>query len=175
MTRKDFLKASAAFAAAVGLAPASFAESPFYFEAGVNGGWSGHNGGGIEANPAFRVKQICMHLAKGPGRIPDSAFQLMRTETMRTCCCAAAHSSTRCTTFRRFARFSRRVSAASAPKSLTRSPDVRRTIPPDASSSKARFSGWIRSMRSSSSLRKRRRRGCGVARLRGCGVARLQD
>ena len=69
--------------------PVLFAESPFYFEAGVNGGWSGHNGGGIEANPAFRVKQICMHLAKGPGRIPDSAFQLMRNrnhENLLLCC-----------------------------------------------------------------------------------------
>ena len=69
--------------------PVLFAESPFYFEAGVNGGWSGHNGGGIEANPSKRPKQICMHLAKGPGRIPDAAFRLMRDrnhENLLLCC-----------------------------------------------------------------------------------------
>ena len=69
--------------------PVLFKESPFYFEAGVNGGWSGANGGGIEANPAFRVKQLCEHLAKGPGRIPESAFQLMGDrgrENLLLCC-----------------------------------------------------------------------------------------
>ena len=69
--------------------PVLFKESPFYFEAGVNGGWSGCNNGGIEANPAFRVKELCMHLAKGPGRIPESAFRLMEArsgEALLLCC-----------------------------------------------------------------------------------------
>lgn len=69
--------------------PVLFKESPFYFEAGVNGGWSGCNGGGIEANPAFRVIQLCGHLARGVGGIPDSAFRLMgdrNRENLLLCC-----------------------------------------------------------------------------------------
>lgn len=69
--------------------PVLFKESPFYFEAGVNGGWSGANGGGIEANPAFRVKELCGHLVRGVGRIPDSAFKLMGArngENLLLCC-----------------------------------------------------------------------------------------
>ena len=69
--------------------PVLFKESPFYFEAGVNGGWSGANGGGNEANPAFRVKQLCAHLGRGVGRIPESAFRLMegRNEENLLLCC----------------------------------------------------------------------------------------
>ena len=69
--------------------PVLFKESPFYFEAGVNGGWSGANNGGLEANPAFRVKDLCGHLAGGVGRIPGSAFQLMSNrsrENLLLCC-----------------------------------------------------------------------------------------
>ncbi|MBQ0032416.1 MAG: hypothetical protein KBT68_06405, partial [bacterium] len=69
--------------------PVLFKESPFYFEAGVNGGWSGCNGGGIEANPAFRVIQLRGHLARGVGRIPESAFRLMgnrQRENILVCC-----------------------------------------------------------------------------------------
>lgn len=69
--------------------PVLFKESPFYFEAGVNGGWSGCNNGGIEANPAFRVRELCDHLAKGVGRIPESAFRLMgdrNRENLLLCC-----------------------------------------------------------------------------------------
>lgn len=50
--------------------PFLFKESPFYGEAGVNGGWSGHR-------PARLVNKLCHKFYREKNLIPDSAFALM--------------------------------------------------------------------------------------------------
>ena len=52
--------------------PFLFARSPFYFEAGVNGGWSG-------ARPARHVNRICRKFYREQNLVPDEAFRLLRS------------------------------------------------------------------------------------------------
>ena len=62
--------------------PFLFTESPFYFEAGVNGGWSG-------ARPARVVNAICSRFYKEKSLIPGEAFRLLRKrngERLALCC-----------------------------------------------------------------------------------------
>lgn len=62
--------------------PFLFKNSPFYFEAGVNGGWGGHR-------PARVVQSICSRFYQGQGLIPQSAFALQRArqkECLSLCC-----------------------------------------------------------------------------------------
>ncbi len=54
--------------------PFLFSESPFYFEAGVNGGWSGKC-------PAFIVERLCKKFYKEQNLIPDEAFALQRVRS----------------------------------------------------------------------------------------------
>ena len=62
--------------------PFVFTNSPFYFEAGVNGGWSG-------ARPARHVNRICRKFYKEDNLVPDEAFRLQRARTSQnlTLCC----------------------------------------------------------------------------------------
>jgi len=50
--------------------PVLFTECPFYFEAGVNGGWSGDR-------PARLVNALCNRFYREQGLIPDEAFELL--------------------------------------------------------------------------------------------------
>ncbi len=62
--------------------PFIFSESPFYFESGVNGGWSGER-------PARVVNAICKRFYKEQNLIPDEAFALLRNRTkhkLLLCC-----------------------------------------------------------------------------------------
>ena len=62
--------------------PFLFAESPFYFEAGVNGGWGGKR-------PARIVNALCGKFYRTQNLIPDSAFALQRARQGRSlalCC-----------------------------------------------------------------------------------------
>jgi len=62
--------------------PFLFTESPFYFEAGVNGGWSG-------ARPARVVNAICGRFYKEKSLIPGEAFRLLKKrngERLALCC-----------------------------------------------------------------------------------------
>ena len=62
--------------------PFVFTNSPFYFEAGVNGGWSG-------ARPARIVNSLCGRFYKEKNLVPDEAFVLKynRTrENLMLCC-----------------------------------------------------------------------------------------
>ena len=62
--------------------PFLFKESPFYFEAGVNGGWGGHR-------PARLVNALCAKFYKEKGLVPDAAFARQRAR-QRAClalCC----------------------------------------------------------------------------------------
>ena len=62
--------------------PFLFKESPFYFEAGVNGGWSGHR-------PARLVNRFCGKFYKEKGLVPDAAFarQHARQRSCLALCC----------------------------------------------------------------------------------------
>ena len=51
--------------------PILFADSPFYCECGVNGGWSG-------ARPGRAVDSLCWKFFKEQGLVPDEAFELLR-------------------------------------------------------------------------------------------------
>lgn len=62
--------------------PLVFTNSPFYFEAGVNGGWSG-------ARPARHVNDICWRFYREQGLVPKSAFDLLssrQNENLTLCC-----------------------------------------------------------------------------------------
>ena len=62
--------------------PFLFKSSPFYFEAGVNGGWSG-------ARPARHVNRICQRFYAEQGLVPQSAFDLLwarQEENLALCC-----------------------------------------------------------------------------------------
>jgi len=62
--------------------PFLFKESPFYFEAGVNGGWGGKR-------PARIVNNICSKFYKTQNLIPDSAFALQWArsgQSLALCC-----------------------------------------------------------------------------------------
>ena len=62
--------------------PFVFTNSPFYFEAGVNGGWSG-------ARPARIVNSLCGRFYKEKNLVPDEAFELLRNrsrENLMLCC-----------------------------------------------------------------------------------------
>ena len=50
--------------------PFLFTHLPFYFEAGVNGGWSG-------ARPARHVNRICQKFYREQNLVPDEAFRLL--------------------------------------------------------------------------------------------------
>ncbi|MBQ0031381.1 MAG: pyruvate formate lyase family protein, partial [bacterium] len=52
--------------------PFLFTHSPFYFEAGVNGGWSG-------ARPARHVNRICRKFYRERNLVPDEAFRLLHS------------------------------------------------------------------------------------------------
>lgn len=62
--------------------PFLFTNSPFYFEAGVNGGWSG-------ARPARHVNRICSRFYREQGLVPQAAFDLLanRQRANLTLCC----------------------------------------------------------------------------------------
>ena len=59
--------------------PFLFKESPFYFETGVNGGWSGHR-------PARLVNKLCGKFYEEKGLVPKSAFE--RQWARQRCCLA---------------------------------------------------------------------------------------
>ena len=62
--------------------PFLFTESPFYFEAGVNGGWSGKR-------PAQIVSKLCAKFYRSKNLVPNSAFKLLRErhkERLALCC-----------------------------------------------------------------------------------------
>lgn len=62
--------------------PFLFTNSPFYFEAGVNGGWSG-------ARPARHVNRICSRFYREQGLVPQTAFDLLanrQRENLTLCC-----------------------------------------------------------------------------------------
>ena len=62
--------------------PFLFRESPFYFEAGVNGGWGGKR-------PGRLVNKLCSKFYKTQNLIPDSAFALLRARSkqcLALCC-----------------------------------------------------------------------------------------
>ena len=64
--------------------PFLFNESPFYFEAGVNGGWSGR-----KARPARHVDRICDRFYQDHGLIPIEARRLLdcrMSERLIVCC-----------------------------------------------------------------------------------------
>lgn len=62
--------------------PFIFTESPFYFEAGVNGGWAG-------TRPARKAWQLCSRFYKEKNLIPEEAFKVFRARnrTRLTLCC----------------------------------------------------------------------------------------
>ena len=63
--------------------PFIFDESPFYFEAGVNGGWV------MEIMPARIVNELCRRFYREKGLVPDSAFARQRErhhQTYALCC-----------------------------------------------------------------------------------------
>ena len=65
--------------------PFIFKESPFYFEAGVNGGWCERS----KVVPGRHVNRICSRFYKEQDLIPDSAFQLQRrrqAQCLALCC-----------------------------------------------------------------------------------------
>ena len=62
--------------------PYLFTESPFYFEAGVNGGWCG-------ARPGRLVNRICSKFYKEQSLVPDEEFRVLRArsrEALALCC-----------------------------------------------------------------------------------------
>ena len=65
--------------------PFLFRESPFYFEAGCNGGWC-HN---CKSTAGRHVNRICSRFYKGQGLIPESAFELQNARqghSLALCC-----------------------------------------------------------------------------------------
>ena len=59
-----------------------FKESPFYFEAGVNGGWGGKR-------PARLVNRLCERFYRERNLVPQEAFDLLRArsdENLTLCC-----------------------------------------------------------------------------------------
>jgi formate C-acetyltransferase len=62
--------------------PFLFTESPFYFEAGVNGGWAG-------ARPGRLVNRICGKFYREQALVPDEEFRILRArnrEALTLCC-----------------------------------------------------------------------------------------
>ena len=62
--------------------PYLFTESPFYFEAGVNGGWGG-------ARPGRLVNRICRKFYKEQALVPDEEFRVLwarSREALALCC-----------------------------------------------------------------------------------------
>ena len=62
--------------------PFVFAESPFYFEAGVNGGWCG-------ARPGRLVNRLCSKFYKEQSLVPDEEFRVQgarQREALALCC-----------------------------------------------------------------------------------------
>ena len=62
--------------------PFVFTESPFYFEAGVNGGWGG-------ARPGRLVNRICGKFYKEQSLVPDEEFRVLQArsrEALALCC-----------------------------------------------------------------------------------------
>ena len=62
--------------------PFLFRESPFYFEAGVNGGWGGKR-------PARLVNSLCRKFYKDRNLISETAFKLLNArmgENLALCC-----------------------------------------------------------------------------------------
>lgn len=62
--------------------PFLFTETPFYFEAGVNGGWGG-------ARPGRLVNRICGRFYKEQSLVPDEEFRVLRArnrEALALCC-----------------------------------------------------------------------------------------
>lgn len=63
--------------------PFLFTESPFYFEAGVNGGWI------MERAPARGVNRLCYKFYKEQGLVPDEEFRVLNArcrEALALCC-----------------------------------------------------------------------------------------
>ena len=63
--------------------PFLFMESPFYFEAGVNGGWIMGNA------PARGVNRLCRKFYKEQGLVPDEEFRILGArsrEALALCC-----------------------------------------------------------------------------------------
>ena len=63
--------------------PFLFTESPFYFEAGVNGGWIMGNA------PARGVNRLCRKFYKEQGLVPDEEFRILGArsrEALALCC-----------------------------------------------------------------------------------------
>ena len=63
--------------------PFLFSESPFYFEAGVNGGWV------MGINPSRVVNSLCAKFYKEKGLVPDEAFRVKgeRNRQRYSLCC----------------------------------------------------------------------------------------
>ena len=62
--------------------PFLFAESPFYFEAGVNGGWGG-------TRPGRLVNHLCSRFYKEQALVPDEEFSVLyarNREALALCC-----------------------------------------------------------------------------------------
>ena len=62
--------------------PFLFTESPFYFEAGVNGGWGG-------ARPGRLVNRLCAKFYKEQSLVPDEEFRVLSArsrEALALCC-----------------------------------------------------------------------------------------
>ena len=63
--------------------PFLFTESPFYFEAGVNGGWI------MDKAPARGVNRLCGRFYREKGLVPDEEFRVLRArsrEALALCC-----------------------------------------------------------------------------------------
>ena len=63
--------------------PYLFAESPFYFEAGVNGGWI------FGKAPARGVNRLCWKFYREQGLVPDEEFKVLNArqrEALSLCC-----------------------------------------------------------------------------------------
>ena len=63
--------------------PFLFTESPFYFEAGVNGGWI------MDRSPARGVNRICARFYKEQGLVPDEEFRVQNARwraALALCC-----------------------------------------------------------------------------------------
>ena len=63
--------------------PFLFSESPFYFEAGVNGGWI------LGKAPARELNRLCWRFYKDDGLVPDEEFRVLgarQREALALCC-----------------------------------------------------------------------------------------
>ena len=67
--------------------PFLFDDSPFYFEAGVNGGWS--IWGGAKVVPSRHVNRICGRIPREQGLVPEEASKLLsaRSKERFLLCC----------------------------------------------------------------------------------------